>query len=255
MLSVHQLAAFNDNYIHILLDEAAQEGVVIDPGDAEPVLQAVAQHGWHLTEIWATHHHADHVGGAPKLQQKLGLTFSAAGSDARRLAGIDRALQDGDRLRLGRYEAQVLAVPGHTSGHLAYWFEDERRLFCGDTLFALGCGRLFEGSADEMWHSLSRFKNLPGETLVYCAHEYTLANARFALSVDPGNPALLKRIEEARALRDKGLPTVPFRLDLELETNPFLRADRGEMAKALGLDQAPAEKVFAALRKLKDDFK
>ncbi|TAN46498.1 MAG: hydroxyacylglutathione hydrolase [Rhodospirillales bacterium] len=255
MLTVHQLPAFSDNFIYVLLDAANGVGTVIDPGDAEPVLQAVQANGWRLNQIWATHHHADHIGGALELKQKLGLEFLGAARDAERMPGLDRGLDEGQRLRLGRHEAQVLGVPGHTLGHLAYWFEDERMLFCGDTLFGLGCGRLFEGTPETMWSSLRRIKALPGETLVYCAHEYTLANARFALTIEPGNQALLQRIEDCKALRHRGLSTVPFRLDLDLATNPFLRADRPEVAAAVGMQGAPPEQVFAHIRRLKDDFK
>ncbi|CAA6605232.1 Hydroxyacylglutathione hydrolase [Rhodospirillaceae bacterium LM-1] len=241
MLAVHQLLAFNDNYIHLLLDEASGEGAVIDPGDAAPVLQAVERNGWKLTQIWTTHHHADHAGGTEELKAKLGLKVFGAAIDAHRLPGLDVGLKDQDELRLGEHRARALFVPGHTSGHLAYWFDDERMLFPGDTLFAMGCGRLFEEPADVMWASLSRLKNLPGDTLVYCAHEYTLANGRFAKNIEPENESLLLRLNEARAMRDKGLSTVPFRLDLDLATNPFLRAGSAQ--------------AFAELRRQKDVFK
>jgi hydroxyacylglutathione hydrolase len=241
MLKVHQLLAFDDNYIHVLLDEEAGEGVVIDPGDARPVLDAVAMNGWKLTEIWATHHHADHIGGALELKSKLGLRFLGAAKDAHRLAGLDYGVKEGDVLQLGRTPAQVLEVPGHTSGHLAYWFEQEKLLFPGDTLFAMGCGRLFEEKPDVMWRSLMRLMALPADTLVYCAHEYTLANGRFALAVDPGNAAVQLRVKEAKAMRDEHLSTVPYRLDLDLATNPFLRAGSAEK--------------FADIRAKKDVFK
>lgn len=241
MIEVHQLLAFDDNYIHVLLDPKAGEGAVIDPGDAAPVLAAVRRNGWQLTQVWATHHHDDHVGGTLTLKRELGLKVVGAKSDAHRLPGLDEGVEDGELLKLGGSEARVLAVPGHTSGHVAYWFEAEKLLFPGDTLFAMGCGRLFEEKAEVMWSSLSRLKALPGDTLVYCAHEYTLANGRFALTVDPDNEALHLRLKEARAMRAENLSTVPFRLDLELATNPFLRAG--------GASQ------FASLRKQKDVFR
>lgn len=241
MIEVHQLLAFDDNYIHILLDKAAGEGVVIDPGDAETVLRAVRQNGWQLTQIWATHHHDDHVGGSLELKKELGLKLVGARQDAHRLPGLDIGVGDGDCLKLGGHEARVLAVPGHTSGHVAYWFEREKLLFPGDTLFAMGCGRLFEEPAEVMWSSLCRLMALPADTLIYCAHEYTLANGRFALTVEPSNDALHLRLKEAQAMRAEGLSTVPFRLDLELATNPFLRAGSAER--------------FAELRGQKDVFR
>lgn len=241
MIAVHQLLAFNDNYIHVLLDEETGEGVVIDPGDAGPVLKAVHMNGWQLTQIWATHHHADHIGGAHELKAGLGLSYAGWARDAHRLAGLDVGLNDGDMVRLGRSKARVLWVPGHTSGHVAYWFEQEKLLFPGDTLFAMGCGRLFEEAAPVMWNSLQRLMKLPPDTLVYCAHEYTLANGYFAMTVEPDNEALHLRIREAQAMRAEGMSTVPFRLDLDLATNPFLRAGSAER--------------FAEIRKLKDSFK
>lgn len=241
MLEIHQLLAFDDNYIHVLLDPAAGQGVVIDPGDAATVLKAVRQNGWQLTQIWATHHHDDHVGGSLELKKELGLKVIGAKSDAHRLPGFDSGVEDDDRLRIGAHEAKVLAVPGHTSGHVAYWFETEKLLFPGDTLFAMGCGRLFEEPADVMWSSLSRLMALPGDTLVYCAHEYTLANGRFAQSLDPDNEILAERLHEAKALRNEGLSTVPYRLALDLATNPFLRAGSKER--------------FADLRRQKDVFR
>lgn len=241
MLTIHQILAFDDNYVHVLLDLEANDGVVIDPGDAAPVLQAAVAGGWPLRQIWATHHHADHVGGALELKAKLGLRFSGAASDAGRLDGLDQGLHDGDLVRVGGHEARVIAVPGHTSGHLAYWFEQDKLLFCGDTLFAMGCGRLFEGTPETMWQSLCKLMALPHDALVYCAHEYTLANGRFALSLDPNNEALQLRIQEAKAMRENGISTVPYRLEIDLATNPFLRA--GSAAK------------FAEIRRQKDVFR
>lgn len=241
MLMVHQLPAFEDNYIHVLIDDVAGAGVVIDPGEAAPVLKAAAANAWPLQQVWATHHHADHIGGAAELKAKLGLRFLGAASDAHRLEGLDQGLKDGELAHVGNHEAKVIAVPGHTSGHLAYWFMQEGLLFCGDTLFAMGCGRLFEGGYEQMWESLCKLAALPKETLVYCAHEYTLANGRFALSLDPENEALRLRVQQAKAMREDGMSTVPYRLELDLDTNPFLRA--GSAAK------------FAEVRKQKDAYR
>jgi hydroxyacylglutathione hydrolase len=241
MLKVHQLLAFDDNYIHVLLDEAAGEGVVIDPGDAAPVLHAVRQNGWQIQQIWATHHHGDHVGGALELKAKLGLRYLGWEGDAHRLDGLDQGLKDGDAVSVGTHRAKVIHVPGHTSGHVAYWFEQDKLLFCGDTLFAMGCGRLFEEPPAVMWDSLSKLMALPADTLVYCAHEYTLANGRFAMTIDPANEALQLRLKEATAMRAEGLSTVPYRLDIDLATNPFLLAGSADK--------------FAEVRARKDVFK
>ena len=253
-LEVHQLSVLSDNYVYLVRDPETQACTAVDPAVAEPVLQALDRLGWKLTHILCTHHHMDHIGGNLEVKQATGCTIVGAGADAARIPGIDVQVRNGDHVELGGKTARVFEVPGHTSGHVAYWFEDSHALFCGDTLFSLGCGRLFEGTAEQMWESLSRLRDLPGETRVYCAHEYTNSNADFALSVDPDNPALKKRADEVLALREAGKPTVPSSLAEECAANPFLRADAPDLQRAAGLVGRDAVEVFTEIRRRKDRF-
>ena len=240
MFDLVQIPALNDNYVYLLHDPESAATVAVDPALAEPVLDALRDRGWALTHIFCTHHHFDHVGGIEALKAATGAKVVGASADRARIPHLDMAVQDNDTVWVGGLRAQVLETPGHTSGHVCYWFHGESLLFCGDTLFSLGCGRLFEGTAQQMWESLSRLAALPDETQVCCAHEYTLANGRFALAVDPQNGSLLTRLEQVRELRAQGLPTVPSTMKMERETNPFLRA--GNAAH------------FADLRLRKDQF-
>jgi len=241
VLEVVQIPVLNDNYVYLAHDGATGATTVIDPAVAEPVLAAAASRGWRISDIWNTHWHPDHTGGNLAIKAATGCTVTGPAGEAARIAGIDREVAQGDTVRLGDLVAQVIDVPGHTAGHNAYWFESDGVLFCGDTLFALGCGRLFEGSAEQMHASLARLMALPDATGVYCAHEYTQANARFAASVDPGNAALADRIVGIDAARARGEPTVPSTIGLERATNPFVRA------------ATVAE--FAARRAAKDAFR
>lgn len=255
MLEVIQIPALSDNYIYLLHEAESGETAAVDPADAEPVLRALAERGWRLTQVLNTHHHGDHVGGNLELKRRTGCTITGSEQDRGRIPGIDRAVREGDIVHVGSAAAHVLFVPGHTLGHVAYWFRDESLLFCGDTLFAMGCGRLFEGTAEDMWGSLKRLRELPPETRGYCAHEYTETNGRFALTVEPDNPALLARMEEVRRLRRLGRPTVPFRIADELATNPFLRPESPAIRAALSLRQASEQDVFAETRRRKDHFR
>jgi hydroxyacylglutathione hydrolase len=252
-LVIRQIPVLRDNYVYLLHDEASGATGVVDPSVAEPVLAQLAETGWRLTHILNTHHHADHTGGNLEIKRATGAIVVGPRADRDRIPGIDVAVADGERYALGSEMAEVFDVPGHTRGHIAYWFKDARALFCGDTLFLMGCGRLFEGTPEQMWHSLGKLRRLPGETRVYCGHEYTQANARFALTVDPENAALVARARRVDALRAEGESTVPGTMADELATNPFLRADQPALQEAAG---APGDPVatFAAIRRRKDVF-
>lgn len=254
MLTILQIPVLNDNYIYLLHDPVSGETAAVDPAVAQPVLDILEQKGWRLTAILNTHHHSDHVGGNLELKQKTGCTVIAPLSDQHRIPGIDRGVVDGDVITLGKHSARVISTPGHTSGHVVYHFADDNLLFCGDTLFMMGCGRLFEGTAEQMWHSLQKLKALPASTQVYCAHEYTQTNGRFALTVEPDNRELQQRMEVVNQLRAESLPTVPSTIAQELATNPFFREDSLALQKTIKkMDNTPVE-VFAEVRRLKDCF-
>ena len=253
-LQIQQIAVLQDNYVYLLRDEATSACAAVDPSVAEPVLAALDRLGWTLTHILNTHHHHDHTGGNLELKRATGCTIVGNAHDAARIPGIDVRVADGDVIALGAAQARVLDVSGHTIGHIAYWFEDAGALFCGDTLFSLGCGRLFEGTPSQMWASLSRLRELPPEVRVYCGHEYTESNARFALQIDPDNPSLRRRAEEVKRLRAKGLPTVPSLLGEERAANPFLRADDARLQQAAGLAGNDPVAAFAEIRRRKDAF-
>lgn len=240
MLEVSQIPALHDNYIYYLNDTETSETAIIDPAEAEPVITFLNQRNSKLTYILNTHHHWDHTAGNLEIKRATGCRIVGFSEDAHRLPGIDIKLKDGDTFRLGKSTAKVIFIPGHTLGHIAYYFASGKALFCGDTLFSLGCGKLFEGTATQMFTSLSRLKSLPDDTLVYCAHEYTQVNAEWALSVDPNNTALKSRVEQVEKLRRENKSTVPSRLGEEKSCNPFLIAD--------------TEARFAELRAKKDEF-
>lgn len=253
-LQVHQFPCLNDNYGFLAHDPATGATAVIDTPEVEPINAALAERGWQLTHIWNTHHHFDHAGGNEALKAQWQAEVVGAGNDATRIPGIDRQVAEGEVVELGSLRARVIEVPGHTSGHIAFHFADDGVAFVGDTLFALGCGRLFEGTPAQMWNSLSKLMALPDDTVVYCAHEYTQANARFAITVDGANPALQQRVQEIDALRAAGQPTVPTTIGLEKRTNPFLRAAAPELASTLELQGADPVAVFAETRRRKDQF-
>lgn len=254
MLKVLQLPVLNDNYIYLIHDPVSGATAVVDPALAEPVMETLDRHGWQLTYIFNTHHHGDHTGGNVDLKQQTGCKIIAGKDNMARIPGIDTGVQDGDTLLLGEHSVEIIATPGHTLHHVVYYFPGDNLLFCGDTLFAMGCGRLFEGTARQMWQSLQKIKQLPPQTQIYCAHEYTQSNARFALSVDPRNPALQQRAAETTQLRSKHLPTVPSALQIELATNPFLRESDPAIQAEIGFSGKPPVDVFAQLRHLKDVF-
>jgi len=253
-LRIEQIPVLRDNYIYLARDDSGEACAAIDPAAASPVLAALDRLGWTLTHILNTHHHHDHVGGNLELKRATGCAIVGNRVDAQRIPGIDVAVGDGDEVSLGAATARVIDVSGHTIGHIAYWFEAADALFCGDTMFSLGCGRLFEGSPGQMWASLLRLRGLSPSARVYCAHEYTESNARFALTIDPDNPALRRRADEVRDLRARGLPTVPSTLAQERATNPFLRADDPALLAAAGLAGQSAVAAFAEIRRRKDVF-
>jgi hydroxyacylglutathione hydrolase len=226
----------------------------VDPSVAAPVDAKLRALGWTLTHIVNTHHHADHTGGNLELKAAWGATVVGPRADAARIPGIDVQVGDGDVWMLGQEAAHVMDVPGHTRGHIAYWFSDSAALFCGDTLFSLGCGRLFEGTPAQMWRSLSMLRGLPDETRVYCAHEYTQSNARFALSLEPDSPSLKRQMAWIEEMRKADRPTIPAALGKEKNLNPFLRADEGRLARAVGMAGADPVAVFAEVRRRKDVF-
>lgn len=220
---VHRVPAFTDNYVW-LFEYAPGLVAVVDPADATPVLAAAAEQGLKITHILNTHWHPDHVGGNLAIKAATGCHIIGPAREAERIPGIDRAVDEGDQVALGAHRASVLFVGAHTAGHIAFHFPSAHALFPGDTLFAMGCGRLFEGTPADMFAALGKLKPLPADTRVFCAHEYTLSNARFAVTVEPENPALAARYTQVQAMRDRGEPTVPFLLSEELATNPFMRA-------------------------------
>lgn len=273
VFSVTGVPVFNDNYVWILVtrkDSGVPHVVVIDPGDANPVIDYCRRQGMVPDQIWLTHHHADHVGGVADLchwisQQTSGLSVPVYGPAAEEIAVVTHPLRGGECFDLNGVPVQVLAVPGHTRGHLAYQVGSDGEcaahmsppaLFCGDVLFGLGCGRLFEGTASQMFDALMRIRNSSPQTRVYCAHEYTLLNLPFALSVDPGNPVLERRAASIRQRRAAGEPTVPLDLAEECATNPFLRCDQVALKdSAMAGDAATPLEVFTALRRMRDTFK
>lgn len=252
--TVHQLPALSDNYIYLLDIPGASILAAIDPAEAAPVNQACKKLGRKPTHILNTHHHWDHVGANLELKERYGCAIAGAKADASRIPGIDILVTEGEPFIAGA-DIHALAVPGHTSGHIAFLLDDA--LFCGDTLFGAGCGRLFEGTPEQMWRSLGKFARLPGETRFYCAHEYTLNNLKFALHIDPDNADLQERSGRDTSSREKGEPTIPGTIAEELATNPFLRplddAFRRSYAQAHAIKDDPVT-VFAHIRAAKDHW-
>ncbi|VWX51727.1 hydroxyacylglutathione hydrolase [Novosphingobium sp. 9U] len=252
MLEVHQFPCLSDNYGFLLHDPVSLETACIDTPDADAYLREAAGRGWQITQIWNTHWHPDHAGGNAAIKAATGCVVVAPEVDASKIEAIDRMVKHGDVVSLGGYSAQMIDVGGHTKGHVAYHVPEAGMAFVGDALFALGCGRMFEGTAPQFWASLLRLKALPPQTMLYCAHEYTASNARFALHADPDNRELAAYAEEIATRRAKDQPTVPTKLDRELAANPFLRADDLMLQTRWGGGDAIA--TFAALRAAKDTF-
>lgn len=253
-LEVHQFPCLQDNYGYLIHDADNDLTAAIDTPEVNPINRALKEKGWKLTHILNTHHHFDHAGGNLALKEQWGCTIVGSRDDASRIPGIDVQVSDGDTYEFGDHIAQIFDVSGHTIGHIAYYFADDGMLFSGDALFALGCGRLFEGTPTQMWTSLQKLRNLPDDTVVYCAHEYTQANAKFALSVEPQNQQLRARSKEIDKLRADGKPTVPSTMGLEKATNPFLRPMSEDLQDTIGLKGADLVEVFAETRRRKDSF-
>jgi hydroxyacylglutathione hydrolase len=227
-IEVVRIPALSDNYIWLAHDAASGETIVVDPAVADPVLDAAAARGWTISAIWNTHWHPDHTGGNAAIKAATGCTVIAPAAEAAKIPTADRLVAEGDTVTLGAFQAEVIDVPAHTAGHIAYHLPEGRLVFVGDTLFAMGCGRLFEGTAAQMFANMQRLAALPGDTTVYCAHEYTQSNGRYALVAEPDNRALSERMAEVDAMRAQGLPTVPTTIALERATNPFMRAASAE---------------------------
>jgi len=253
-IEIHQFPCLKDNYGYLVHDREADVTAAIDTPDADAILAALDERGWALTHILNTHHHADHAGGNLELKRRTSCRIVGPRADAARIPGIDVEVGDGDAFELGVHRVEVLDTPGHTRGHIVYFFPSDEAAFVGDTLFSLGCGRLFEGTPAQMWSSLTKIMSWPERTRLYCAHEYTQSNGRFALTVEPGNRALVERVADVARLRSEGRPTVPSTLALEKATNPFLRATSRDLQEAIGMLGASEVEVFAKTRALKDAF-
>ena len=253
-LSVDQFMCRSDNFGVLLHDPATGETALIDAPEERPILEAIERTGWTPTVILTTHHHPDHVEANLALKERFGLTIVGPVNEQAKIPGIDRAVGGGDHFAFSGHRVEVIETPGHTAGHICYYMPEAGLLFAADTLFALGCGRLFEAPPPVMYASLKKLAALPPATVVYCGHEYTQANAKFALTVDPDNTELKERAAEIDALRAEGKATLPTTIGLELRTNPFLRWSDAAIRSTLGMENASDEAVFAEIRKRKDNF-
>jgi hydroxyacylglutathione hydrolase len=249
---IHQFPCLSDNYGVLLRDTATGMVAAIDAPKAEEVAAALQAKGWKLTHILTTHRHGDHTDGNLALKEASGCTIIGPRGEADLVPGIDKAVGEGDTFQFGSLEVRVIETPGHTKGHITYWIPSASLAFAGDTLFALGCGRVFEGTPQQMWGSLQKLAKLPPETSVYCGHEYTASNAKFALTIEPDNETLQARAKEIETLRAQGKPTVPTTIAIELATNPFLRAASPLIRKRLGMETAPDWQVFSEVRERKN---
>ncbi|AWD22740.1 hydroxyacylglutathione hydrolase [Fuscovulum blasticum] len=253
-LNLLTVPCLKDNFAFLLHDATSGRTALVDAPEAPPVLSALAAQGWRLTDILLTHHHDDHIQAVPEIRAATGARVHGAAADAHRLPPLDHALREGDRVAIGAESAVVIDVPGHTRGHIAFHFPGSALAFTGDSLMAAGCGRLFEGTPAEMWASLSKLATLPPETLICSGHDYLDGNLRFALALEPGNPALISRQGQLSEMRREGRLPMPWTLAEELATNPFLRAPLPQMKAAVGLPQASDTVVFAEIRARKDLF-
>ncbi len=253
-LDIITIPCLSDNYAYAVQDTFSGEVAIIDVPDADPIQRAVSLKGWGVNRILLTHHHDDHIQGLANLRHSIDAPVVGAKADMHRLPTLALGVADGDRFTLGQQTVQVYDVSGHTKGHVAYYFADSAALFTGDSLMVMGCGRIFEGDAQMMWSSLCKLMALPPETRIYSGHEYTAANAKFALSIEPANKALIERVDQISISRARGDDTMGPTLALELQTNPFLRAHLPEMKAAIGMEGAKDWQVFAEIRSRKDTF-
>ena len=254
MLQIFIISALSDNYIYLLRNEHKNITSVIDPGEAEPVIKFLNNKNWHLDEVINTHHHHDHIGGNRKLLDIYKSKLIAPSYEDYRIPNVDILISDNETIKITGINTKVFHTPGHTLGHVCFYMPEEKCLFSGDTLFYLGCGRVFEGTMDQMWLSLVKLKSLPDDTTVYCGHEYTLSNMKFANYLDTNNALLDKVSLEIKNKTEKGLPTVPFNLGIEKKINPFLRADDVNFIKSVGLTSNNVPETFGEIRLKKDGF-
>lgn len=253
-IEIMTVPCLNDNYAYLVHDSDTGATALVDVPEAKPILEALDARGWTLDEVWITHHHADHVQGLDTILSRFSVIVRGSARDSNRLPHLDHAHGDKDSFTFAGHEVNVFDVSGHTIGHIAFYLPDARAVFTADSLMALGCGRLFEGTAEQMWSSLTKLAALPRETEVFSGHEYTAANAKFALTIDPDNPDLISRAREVSARRAAGRPTVPSTLALEIDTNPFLRAADPAIRARLDMKDASDADVFAEIRARKDAF-
>jgi hydroxyacylglutathione hydrolase len=251
---VRLFPCLQDNFGVLVHDSSTGRTAAIDAPEAAPVEAALQGNGWKLTDILVTHHHGDHTGGILELKKKYGCRVVAPRGEADKIPGVDETVGEGDTVKVGNLTAHVLETPGHTLGHIAYWFHADKMAFVGDTLFSIGCGRVIEGTPEMMWHSLTKLRDLPGDTRIFCGHEYTQANIRFAKTIEPNNKALLSRSAVVDALVADNKSTIPSMLEEEREANCFLRADVPEVAASVGLSGKPPAEVFAEIRARKNKF-
>jgi hydroxyacylglutathione hydrolase len=250
----HLFRCLSDNYGVLVHDPATGATAAIDAPESAPIEAALKAKGWKLTDILVTHHHHDHTGGIAELKQRHGCRVVAPHGEAQKIALVDETVREGDTVRVGNLSANVIETPGHTLGHITFWFHGDKLAFAGDTLFSIGCGRVIEGTPEMMWASLKKLRDLPGATQVYCGHEYTLANIKFAQTIEPDNAALKARAAQAAQQIAEGKWTIPTTIDEEKAANPFLRADVPAVAAAVGLAGKPAAEVFAEIRSRKNKF-
>lgn len=244
----------SDNYGVLVHDTGSGATAAIDAPETGPIEKALRETGWKLTDILVTHHHADHTDGIVALKEKYKCRVVAPAGEAKKIPAVDETVREGDKAKVGSLSADVIETPGHTLGHIAYWFHADKLAFVGDTLFSIGCGRVIEGTPEQMWRSLVKLRDLPDDTEIYCGHEYTLANIKFARTIEPGNKALAAREAQAKQQVAQSEPTIPVTIGEEKLANPFLRADRAEIAANIGMAGKPAAEVFAEIRARKNRF-